>query len=46
MVLLHLYGSDAVAGVINFHTYHAFDGLKILQPSQETSPTMIKKIHL
>ena len=32
-----LYGSDAVAGVINFHTYHAFDGLKISATSQETS---------
>ena len=32
-----LYGSDAVAGVINFHTYHAFDGFKISATSQQTS---------
>ena len=32
-----LYGSDAVAGVINFHTYHAFDGLRISVSSQKTS---------
>ncbi|MDB9813771.1 TonB-dependent receptor [Gammaproteobacteria bacterium] len=32
-----LYGSDAVAGVINFHTYHAFDGLRVSASSQQTS---------
>ena len=32
-----LYGSDAVAGVINFNTYRAFDGLKISAASQKTS---------
>ena len=32
-----LYGSDAVAGVINFHTYHAFDGLRISATAQKTS---------
>ncbi|MDA9876720.1 TonB-dependent receptor, partial [Gammaproteobacteria bacterium] len=32
-----LYGSDAVAGVINFNTYHAFDGLRISASSQKTS---------
>ena len=32
-----LYGSDAVAGVINFHTYHAFDGLRVSASSQKTS---------
>ena len=32
-----LYGSDAVAGVINFHTYHAFDGLRVSVSSQKTS---------
>ena len=32
-----LYGSDAVAGVINFHTYHAYGGLKISLGSQKTS---------
>ena len=32
-----LYGSDAVAGVINFHTYHEFDGLKISASTQQTS---------
>ena len=32
-----LYGSDAVAGVINFHTYHAFDGLRISASTQQTS---------
>ena len=32
-----LYGSDAVAGVINFNTYRAFDGLRISAASQKTS---------
>ena len=32
-----LYGSDAVAGVINFHTYHAFDGFRVSASSQKTS---------
>ena len=32
-----LYGSDAVAGVINFNTYHAFDGLRVSASSQKTS---------
>ena len=32
-----LYGSDAVAGVINFHTYHAFDGLRVSAATQKTS---------
>ena len=32
-----LYGSDAVAGVINFHTYRAFDGLRFSASSQKTS---------
>ena len=32
-----LYGADAVAGVINFNTYHAFDGLRISASSQKTS---------
>ncbi len=32
-----LYGSDAVAGVINFSTYRAFDGLRISASSQKTS---------
>jgi len=32
-----LYGSDAVAGVINFNTYRAFDGLRISASSQKTS---------
>ena len=32
-----LYVSDAVAGVINFHPYHAFDGLRISVSSQKTS---------
>ena len=32
-----LYGSDAVAGVINFNTYRAFDGLRISAVSQKTS---------
>ncbi|MBT3673793.1 MAG: TonB-dependent receptor, partial [Proteobacteria bacterium] len=32
-----LYGSDAVAGVINFKTYHLFDGLRISASSQKTS---------
>ena len=32
-----LYGSDAVAGVINFKTYHLFDGLRVSASSQKTS---------
>ena len=32
-----LYGSDAVAGVINFHTYHKFEGLRVSASSQKTS---------
>ncbi|MDC0130221.1 TonB-dependent receptor plug domain-containing protein, partial [Gammaproteobacteria bacterium] len=32
-----LYGSDAVAGVINFNTYRAFDGFRISAASQKTS---------
>ncbi|MGY8793086.1 MAG: TonB-dependent receptor, partial [Gammaproteobacteria bacterium] len=32
-----LYGSDAVAGVINFHTYHSYDGLKVSLASQKTT---------
>ena len=32
-----LYGSDAVAGVINFNTYRAFDGLRISASNQKTS---------
>ena len=32
-----LYGSDAVAGVINFHTFHSYNGLKISLGSQKTS---------
>ncbi|MDA9916322.1 TonB-dependent receptor [Gammaproteobacteria bacterium] len=32
-----LYGSDAVAGVINFNTYRAFDGLRVSAASQKTS---------
>jgi len=32
-----LYGSDAVAGVINFNTYRAFDGLRVSASSQKTS---------
>ena len=32
-----LYGSDAVAGVINFHTYQEFDGMRIALGSQKTS---------
>ena len=32
-----LYGSDAVAGVINFNTYRAFDGLRVFASSQKTS---------
>ena len=32
-----LYGSDAVAGVINFNTYRAFDGLRISAANQKTS---------
>ena len=32
-----LYGSDAVAGVINFNTYRAFDGLRVSAFSQKTS---------
>ena len=32
-----LYGSDAVAGVINFNTYRVFDGLRISASSQKTS---------
>ena len=32
-----LYGSDAVAGVINFQTYQEFDGMRIALGSQKTS---------
>ena len=32
-----LYGSDAVAGVINFQTYQQFDGMRFLLGSQKTS---------
>ena len=32
-----LYGSDAVAGVINFQTYQEFDGIRIALGSQKTS---------
>ena len=32
-----LYGSDAVAGVINFHTFHDFKGFKFIGSRQETS---------
>ena len=32
-----MYGSDAVAGVINFHTYHKFEGLRVSASSQKTS---------
>ncbi|MDB4194470.1 TonB-dependent receptor [Gammaproteobacteria bacterium] len=32
-----LYGSDAVAGVINFNTYRVFDGLRVSASSQQTS---------
>ena len=32
-----LYGSDAIAGVINFQTYQQFDGMRFLLGSQKTS---------
>ena len=32
-----LYGSDAIAGVINFQTYQQFDGTRFLLGSQKTS---------
>ena len=32
-----LYGSDAIAGVINFQTYQQFDGIRFLLGSQKTS---------
>ena len=32
-----LYGSDAVAGVINFQTYQQFDGMRLSLGSQKTS---------
>ncbi len=32
-----LYGSDAVAGVINFQTYQQFDGIRLTLGSQKTS---------
>ena len=32
-----LYGSDAVAGVINFQTYQQFDGMRLALGSQKTS---------
>ena len=32
-----LYGSDAVAGVINFQTYQEFDGMRIALGTQKTS---------
>ena len=32
-----LYGSDAVAGVINFQTYQQFNGIRIVLGSQKTS---------
>jgi len=32
-----LYGSDAIAGVINFQTYQKFDGMRFLLGSQKTS---------